>query len=63
MLCDIVESKFPPDYFCSMNGILADQQIFKLMIQYHSKKFKKYLDKVEFDISMFVIPWFLTIFT
>lgn len=53
----------PLDYYSSLMGIMADVKTFELMLMVTLPKVYALFRKVELDTSVFVIPWFLCIYT
>ncbi len=53
----------PLDYYSSLIGVMADVKTFELMLMVTLPKLYQLFRKVELETSVFLIPWFLCIFT
>jgi hypothetical protein len=63
VMCMILESKLPLDYYTNMVGLLVDQQVFKDLISKLLPKLSKHLEEIGFDPSLLVFQWFVSIYS
>lgn len=63
LLSHLLEDLLPMDYFISMETLMADQMILKHMIALYLPDLHKFFLKIQLDIGIVSIRWFLCLFT
>lgn len=53
----------PLDYYSTMTGVIVNQKIFDIMINDYIPNIGKKFKEIEFDTSIFAIPWFVCLFS
>ncbi|CAI2360135.1 unnamed protein product [Moneuplotes crassus] len=62
MLCQIIETLLPTDYFNLMTGVLIDQKVFETLLAEHFSDVHKHLKKCGFQLKSFTTQWFICIY-
>jgi hypothetical protein len=57
ILCAVVESLLPIDYFSVLSGILIDQRVFGALLNSTNSELKQHLETLGIDASMFCVKW------
>eukprot|EP00831_Metopus_contortus_P022611 TRINITY_DN20380_c0_g1_i4.p2 TRINITY_DN20380_c0_g1~~TRINITY_DN20380_c0_g1_i4.p2 ORF type:complete len:188 (+),score=24.54 TRINITY_DN20380_c0_g1_i4:175-738(+) len=63
LLCMIIESILPLDYYSSMIGVIIDQKIFSKLIKKMMPSLYAHLKSNKLDPSLVSLQWFICIFT
>ncbi|KAL4464473.1 hypothetical protein ABPG72_021166 [Tetrahymena utriculariae] len=59
-----LESMIPLDYYTNnMIGLIADQNIFKNLLQVHNPKVFKKFQEIKIDVNIFTTSWFICLYT
>lgn len=63
VLCSIIESKLPLDYYSSLIGVLVDQKVFERLLKDNKPHLHSYLNSIGIDISLVSLQWFICLFS
>ena len=63
VLCQIIETMLPPDYYANMVGVLIDQKVFKRRVTKNFQELTQHFEKFGFDPSLLAFQWFVCFFT
>jgi hypothetical protein len=63
ILCQIIETILPLDYFSIMTGVKVDQKCFETLIRSHLPKVYEHMIENNFQMESFNTNWFLWIFS
>ncbi|CAI2385716.1 unnamed protein product [Moneuplotes crassus] len=62
VLCQVIESILPTDYFNLMTGVIIDQRVFEELISEYHPDVHKHFKKHEFQMGSLTTQWFVCIF-
>ena len=62
-LAHVIENLLPLDYFTSLTGVIIDDLIFQDLFEVHNPDLFTYFKEIDINMSIFVISWFVCIFT
>jgi hypothetical protein len=59
----LLECILPIDYFTTMKTAMADQQIFKGLLQAKNPRLSAHLESICIDPSLFSLQWFMCVYS
>lgn len=63
MLCQIVESLMPLDYYSNLVGALIDQKVFSCLMREKIPDLAAHFERLDFDPSLIAFQWFACYFS
>jgi len=63
MVCFIFERLMPNNYYVNMIPVIADIELFKMILEEHLPKLTSHLAQLSVDLNFMLIPCFVTAFT
>ena len=63
MLVHILDEVMPAGYYIHMIPVIADLEVFKMMLRFHQPELSAEIEKRHIDLNFFFITCFVTLFT
>lgn len=63
VLCCLLETILPIDYYSSMIGIMIDQKVFSSLVKAIDPQLCNYLKQINLDPSLVSLQWFICLFS